>query len=1307
MYMSKGCNSLKYIICFVSVVFLYGNAQSQVVINEMMSNNQSAYTDEDGDYSDWLELYNMGGTPVNLNGFGLSDNPDSLLRWQFPNYTLNPGAFLLIWCSGKDRDSIQPFHTNFSIDSRGEPVFLSDNAGNVLDNFTAVYLPQDISFGRITDGSAGEYYLSVSSPGYSNNGTGTYSGAIADKPAFTIPGGLYTTAQQVGLSCLITGAEIRYTLDGSDPVETSPLYIGPLTVDSRAADTNYYSTIRTCYQVHLWLPDWYPPQGNVFKANIIRARIFKTGYLPGPVMTQTYFVDPAMMTRYGNLPVISIVSDPKNLFNDTTGIYVPGITYQPGTFFANYYEDWHRPANVEMYEPGGVQAFNSNFKISINGVSSRSSSQKGLNINASGDFGDTKISWPLFAGSETKAKYISKFDKIKIRAWGSDRNSTLFRDAFAAELMGNSMDEVEAYRPVVVFIDGEYWGLQEMRERNRNGSWFQEHFLIDKDNPGFDILDDAGATVIEGDQVSWNAIKSFMDSNTMSDSAAYAYACTQIDIRSFMLNYMSSIYFSRGDWPGQNEAVWKPKMPGKKWRWIQWDMDNIAGFYLNPWYDCFNQAIVGSRGYGPSDLFVNFLQNTGFRNDFINLFADYMNTDFLPALLQAKVDSMKNVLLPYITEYQNRWQTNYTWINQVDSMKWWLGLRQQFCRQQILTTWSLPAQYNLTLNVSDTAKGNIRVSTIFLDKNTRRINPGTYPWSGIYFQSVPVPVTAIAKPGYRFVEWLPSHDTTASLFMDLMGDTILTAVFDPDPSYRPVLLPVINEVMSSNGITIPDNYGEYDDWIEIYNPNNDTLDLAGWFLTDNLVLPTRFELAIGNDSTKIPPYGYMLLWADDDTEQGVLHTNFKLNETGDFVALYKPDGETLVDSIRFGVLPPDVSAGRSSDAAPDWVSFASPTPGQTNNSVPLADALFNEVMLTNINSITDEHGMHSDWIELYNPSTDTLNLSGWFVSDDQTQVLKYRLPYSPDSLKIAPQGFLMIWADSNTEKGVRHVPFSLPPTGVCLSLYKPDGTTYSDGVCVNPVPADQTFGRKYDGSTDWIVFIVPTPVAPNWIYTSEQILINEIETQNTNTVSDNYGDYDPWAELYNPNGDTLNIEGWFFTDNPGVLNKYRFVYGSDSTKIPPGDFLLLWGDGQTAQGSTHLGFIIPSSAACLILSKPDRTFSDSACYGIIPAGHSYGRTSDGNTAWMDFDIPTPDSNNVDLSAYISVIEAGQSLVLYPNPAHSGRVRLNRVSDIRLTDLPGRPLKYFRQTSLIDVSDLIPGIYILTDARGNRAKLVVE
>jgi hypothetical protein len=1113
--------------------------------------------DDYGKYSDWIEFYNPTASPIDMQGYYLSDNADSLTKWQFPSFVVPAFGFKTVWCSGMNDLVGANIHTNFSIDVGGENIYLCNPSATVIDNVSAIALPADKSYGRLPDGGAYNY---LSDPSFkaTNNAATTISGIINDAPQFSIPGGFYTTDQNISLSHLDPTVTIHYTTDGSDPTEQSPVYSAPINVHSRAGEPNYYSMIRTCYNVHPFLPDWNPPPFEVFKCSIVRARAFKQGFFPGPIKTYSYFIDPDIFTRYGNLAVVSLVSDPKNLFNDTTGIYVPGINYQPGTFHANYYLDWDRPANIEMYLPNGTEAFNGNFKININGQSSPSSPQKGINVTASTDYGPEKIDYPLFENSSGPARYIQKFDKIKLRAWGSDRKEVLFRDAFAATTMTKSGVDIEDYRPIVVFIDGEYWGLQEMRERNRNGSYLQSHYLIDEKNPGFDILDGAGNTIIEGNSVHWDNMIGFMSSNSMSVQANYDYIKTQLDVDNFSLEYMASIYFARGDWPDQNEAKWRPKTADGKWRWLQWDMDNTCGYYLNPWYDMFNLVINGSRGYGPSNVLNDLLASEEFKFNFINLFADYMNTEYLPGITAIHVNAMKDELSPYYPDFRDRWQTNYNWYTKVSDMVDWLNLRPQFIQQQLMSTFALNGMHNLTLDVSDSAKGYVKVNTIRLNRNTTRLSQMTYPWTGIYFSGVPVPLTAKALPGYQFVEWLPTHDPSPTVFVNLVQDTNITAVFDIDPNYVAVTQPVINEVMSANNSVITDNYGDFDDWLELYNPGNDTIDLAGYYLTDNMVLTTRFKFSAGTDSTKIAPHGYLLVWIDNDTDEGVLHANFKFNSNGDFIALINPDGETVIDSLSFGHLNDDVS-----------------------------------------------------------------------------------------------------------------------------------------------------LGRNYDGGPLYILFQVSTPNATNHVVGNEYIAINELQTVNVSTIADNYNEYNQWVELYNPALDTVDIAGWKISNDPNNTIVYTFPHGNDSTRIAPGGFMMLWADNQTNQGILHLNFTLEPTS-CIVLYKSNLAFTDSVCYDTMSTDISYGRVTDGNLQWMHFAIPTPDSNNVDLTTVEENLASSyDNITAFPNPVHNGMLYLSHPSSFTICDITGRALMYFKNTSFCDLSSLSQGVYFISLPSGRSLKIIVD
>ncbi len=144
---------------------------------------------------------------------------------------------------------------------------------------------------------------------------------------------------------------------------------------------------------------------------------------------------------------------------------------------------------------------------------------------------------------------------------------------------------------------------------------------------------------------------------------------------------------------------------------------------------------------------------------------------------------------------------------------------------------------------------------------------------------------------------------------------------------------VINEFMADNASVIADESGKFEDWIEIYNYGDEPVNIGGCFFTDDFADPVLFRIRQGNDSTIIPPKSHLLLWADDDWEEGIFHLEFKLSRQGEQIAIYDEDGATLIDSVSFRMQIPDQSMGRKSDNHPAWISFEQPTPGKANGKL--------------------------------------------------------------------------------------------------------------------------------------------------------------------------------------------------------------------------------------------------------------------------------------------------------------------------------------------------------------------------------------
>jgi hypothetical protein len=201
-----------------------------LVINELMADNDLTIADEFGEFSDWIELYNAGDVPVSLSAYYLSDDVGEPQEWPIPDTVLGPGAFLLIFAS--DRDTL--FHANFKITSAGESIYLFERSGELVHAVDSVPLKGDQSWGRVMDGSETWKVFHQPSPGSSNN--------LGNALAFSHPRGFYRQAFMLEIFSE-REAEIRYTLDGSDPGLHDPVYEGPLLIDEREGEPDVWSMI--------------------------------------------------------------------------------------------------------------------------------------------------------------------------------------------------------------------------------------------------------------------------------------------------------------------------------------------------------------------------------------------------------------------------------------------------------------------------------------------------------------------------------------------------------------------------------------------------------------------------------------------------------------------------------------------------------------------------------------------------------------------------------------------------------------------------------------------------------------------------------------------------------------------------------------------------------------------------------------------------------------------------------------------------------------------------------------------------------
>lgn len=616
-------------------------------------------------------------------------------------------------------------------------------------------------------------------------------------PVFSAPGGYYQQSFELSLTTDIANANIYYTLDGSVPILASTPYSAPLLIQSRVGEPNKYSAIPDVS------PRCFPPAGEVFKATVVRARIISNdGQEISPTITRTFLVDEEK--RY-TLPVVSVITDPINFFDDRYGIYVMGDIYKqlydpasslnPWERPANYIEsgqEWERPIHIEYFDINGVPGFSLDVNARIHGAATRERAQKSLRLYTVCESACIEtIDYDIFPGlaSEVTGQPIQAFKTILLRNSGNDWERTMFRDALLQRLVDHTSLDTQAYQPTIVFLNGEYWGIHNLRER-LDEYYLETHYGILPDEVTILAEDDLIITGEPGDEQDYLDMLDFAASHDMADPENYAYIQTQMDVENYIDYQISEIYFDNANWPHVNIKFWQkktgqpddPNAPyghDGRWRWMLYDTDFGFGFDGGPKNAEINSLLIAIHPDWhdwAGLLFRSLLENPDFRADFVTRFADHINTSFEPQRVVNEIDQMQSIIAPEIEEHIHRWRgseaTLAEWQDSVEVMRGFAAYRPENVQHHLSDYFELGGTVEIHLQ-TDSQMGYIRINTIDLLESTPGVvDPAS--WTGTYFAGLPVEITAVPYPGYQFVQWDSPNGTVQSEYLSLNMDQDIT-----------------------------------------------------------------------------------------------------------------------------------------------------------------------------------------------------------------------------------------------------------------------------------------------------------------------------------------------------------------------------------------------------------------------------------------------------------------------------------------------------------------------------------------------------
>jgi hypothetical protein len=683
-------------------------------------------------------------------------------------------------------------------------------------------------------------------------------------PEFSHKSGFYQSAIYLHLSTSIAGADIFYTLDGSEPDPanlngTTFRYknmwqqrpndpAGIFLYDSyKTLVYTSFITISDDYNTPARLankassfhnpPDYFPVNP-IARGTVVRAITAKAGHPSSQVATHTYFI--LNRSRY-SLPVIAINIPEKYMFDYEKGFYTPGAIFDRwresnpnseagGHSDANYMQrgkEWEYPAHLTFWNSGStVPDISQDVGIRQHGGYSRAHPMKSLRIYARSEYGKSTLEYPFFPDQE-----YTQYKRLILRNSGNDNRYTMLRDGLIQRVCRELNFETQDYRPAVVFINGEYWGIHNIRER------YDKHYIkrvYGVDEEDLDLLTFKN-TVSEGDNLHYNETIDYIEQNGLQGNIHYEYIKTRIDIENFIDYQIANIYSANTDWPGNNIDFWRKRTSSYqshtpyghdgRWRWMAYDMDFGFGIGVKSIAEDMMKFATETNGPGwpnpPWSTFLlrSFLENESFTADFVNRFAGLLNTSFRPERVNNLIDEYYEILEPDFPEHIARWKRPLSlrsWYIEVNFMR-------DFASQRPGHQWGHLMEYfnldtvSVTLDVSSPEHGYIRINNIDILPSTPGVSKNPWPWRGTWFRGMPVTIEAVPAEGYRFSHWqgtrhagLPVFSTDPSLTgmitacFEPVGKKVFTVYPNPVPENGTIRLPELMDVflVNSSGIIV-------------------------------------------------------------------------------------------------------------------------------------------------------------------------------------------------------------------------------------------------------------------------------------------------------------------------------------------------------------------------------------------------------------------------------------------------------------------------------------------------------------------------
>ena len=709
---------MKKAVIFVMMMLGWQGAGAQVVINELMQSNVDCVMDDMDDFPDsWVELYNTGDKAVDLSEWrlGVSGNADE--AWQLEDVMLPPKQHALVYCDKMG----EYMHTPFRLDSgKGCEVWLFKGT-EVVDTVKGLRKQPapNIAYGRMSDGDSEWGYQLKPTPEKSNSGGICDYDHILGEPVFNQPGFVSNGVKTFKLELSLPegspeGTEIRYTLDGTEP-----------TMESKKYTTGFF----------------------IRKSTSVRAKLFCEGWLSPRSTVQSYIFHDRSLT----IPVISIVTNDDYLNDEDIGIFVNNKTHEKDDQV-----NWRRPINLELFDTEDEPSkLNQLCETRITGAWSREATRQSMAIYCHKRFGQKNMEYEFFPD---QCPGLTDYKSVVLRNSGNDRDGIYMRDAICQRVMGENTDiDWQAWRPAVIYINGNYWAILNIRERANENNIITHYDGLED----IDLIENG--ELKEGTEDNYKVFKKFFKEkgHTLAEYAEL------MDWEEYIRVTIMNLYFNNLDYPGNNNVLWRPRADGGKWRWIAKDLDYSLGLYggnagssggydhqiIAQWYNPndwnLHQGANFSITTQSTEMFRNIMEDPDFAREFIDRFCIYMG-DFLNEKGIRKVwDPMYELIKGEWkrhrdTVYDNPWWPNYD--DELKNVRTWVSKRTNEMYKQLQTQFKTGNAVPMTINKSLSGAESLDITF-----NGVTLNNGIF--DGKFFPNRNVTLEGRAPEGYVVKGW--------------------------------------------------------------------------------------------------------------------------------------------------------------------------------------------------------------------------------------------------------------------------------------------------------------------------------------------------------------------------------------------------------------------------------------------------------------------------------------------------------------------------------------------------------------------------